>query len=340
MGGRALTLIVSRGRRNLLRAVVGIASAAAIALTGMTTGAAAQDYPTKPVSMYIGFAPGGGSDVTGRLVSAALQQRLGQPVVPENRPGAGSTIAADLVANAAPDGYSLMYMSSDGVSLGAALRPDLPYDPMGFEFVARMVGFPYIIAAHPDAPFNTMQELIDYARANPGKVRYGSSGVGSGPQMATELVSYLAEMKLEHVAYAGAAPAATAAVAGEIELVVAAPSTVQSHAAAGSLKVLGVTGLQRHPNFPDAPTLAEVGLEETEITIWWGVVAPKGTPEDILAKLRAALADTAKDEAFRAQLADLGYDIIYLDSADFRSFAEQDIVRWTETAKTANIKLE
>jgi tripartite-type tricarboxylate transporter receptor subunit TctC len=311
-----------------------------MALTGMTTGAAAQDYPTKPVSMYIGFAPGGGSDVTGRLVSAALQQRLGQPVVPENRPGAGSTIAADLVANAAPDGYSLMYMSSDGVSLGAALRPDLPYDPIGFEFVARMVGFPYIIAAHPDAPFNTMQELIEYARANPSKVRYGSSGVGSGPQMATELVSYLAEMKLEHVAYAGAAPAATAAVAGEIELVVAAPSTVQSHAAAGSLKVLGVTGLKRHPNFPDAPTLAEAGLKETEITIWWGVVAPKGTPENVLSKLREALADTAKDEAFRTQLADLGYDIIYLDSADFRSFAEQDIVRWTETAKTANIKLE
>jgi tripartite-type tricarboxylate transporter receptor subunit TctC len=301
----------------------------------------AQDYPNRPVTMVIGFAPGGGSDVTGRIISAALQERLGQPVVPDNRPGAGSTIAADIVANADPDGYTLMYMSSDGISLGAALRPDLPYDPLGaFEFVGRIVGFPYIIAANPDLPFDTLEGMIAYARENPNDLRYGSSGVGSGPQMATELIAFSAGVEMEHVAFPGAAPAAVATVSGEIEIVVAAPSTVQAYGESGQLNILGVTGLERHPNFPDAPTLAEAGLEEMEITIWWGVVAPAGTPEPILAALKAALADVAADAGVAEQLANLGFDLIYLDAEAFRQFAEEDIERWTVTAREANITLE
>ena len=326
------------------RPVLAMVSAVGLAAAGLfaTPDAQAQeDYPTEPVNMIIGFSPGGGSDTTGRIISQALSERLGQPVVPENRPGAGSTIAADYVANSEPNGQTLMYISSDGISLGAALRDDLPYDPLGdFELISRMVGFPYIIAANPDVPFDTLEGMIEYARENPNELRYGSSGVGSGPQMATEYLAHLADIELEHVAYPGAAPAATATVAGEIELVIAAPSTVQTHSESGDLKVLGVTGLERHPNFPDAPTLAEAGLEETEITIWWGVVAPAGTPENVLNTLEEALADVAQDEGVRDQLTQLGYDVIYLGSEEFREFAEQDIQRWTETAETANITLE
>jgi tripartite-type tricarboxylate transporter receptor subunit TctC len=324
--------------RRALVASLGLFAAAAV---GVSAPVQAQDYPTGPVTMVIGFAPGGGSDVTGRIVSAALQERLGQPVVVDNRPGAGSTIAADHVANATPDGYTLMYMSSDGISLGAALRPDLPYDPLGdFELISRMVGFPYIIAAHPSVPFDTLSGMIDYARANPDALRYGSSGVGSGPQMATELIAFTAGVEVEHVAFQGAAPAAVATVAGEIEIVVAAPSTVQGYAEAGQLKVLGVTGTERHPNFPNAPTLAESGLPPMEITIWWGVVAPAGTPAPVLERIETALADVAADPAVNEQLKKLGFDMIHLDSAGFRKFAEEDIERWTKTAHEANIKLE
>jgi tripartite-type tricarboxylate transporter receptor subunit TctC len=327
----------SVSRRTLVANLGGLAAA------GLAAPAAAQgqSYPTRRITMIIGFAPGGGSDVTGRVISEALQRRLGQPVVVDNRPGAGSTVAARLVASAPADGYTLMYMSSDGVSLGAALQPALGYDPLGgFAFIARMVGFSYVIAAHPRVPFNSLAGMIEHARRNPNALRYGSSGVGSGPQMAAELIASTAGVKLEHVPFRGAAPAAAATVAGDIEIVVAAPSTVQSLAEAGQLKVLGVTGLERHPNFPTAPTLAESGLPPMEITIWWGVVAPAGTPAPVLRRIETALAEIAADRTVNEQLSRLGFDMIHLDSAAFRQFAAEDIERWTRTARAANIRLE
>jgi tripartite-type tricarboxylate transporter receptor subunit TctC len=320
-----------------------VANLGGFAAAGLAVPAAAQDqsYPTRRITMVIGFAAGGGSDVTGRIISEALQRRLGQPVVVENRAGAGSTVAARLVASAPPDGYTLMYMSSDGVSLGAALRPDLPYDPIGaFAFISRMVGFSYVIAAHPRVPFNSLSGMIEHARRNPNALRYGSSGVGSGPQMAAELIASTAGIRLEHVPFRGAAPAAAATVSGDIEIVLAAPSTVQTLIEAGQLKVLGVTGLARHPNFPTAPTLAESGLPPMEITIWWGVVAPAGTPAPVLRRLETALTEIAADSAVNAQLTRLGFDTIHLDGAAFRRFAVEDIERWTRTARAANIRLE
>lgn len=325
------------------RTFITLAAAVVVAGGGLATGAGAvaQEYPDSSVTMFVGFAPGGGSDVTGRIISEALEERLGEPVVVENRPGAGSTIAADHVANSEPDGYTLMYMSSDGISLGAALRPDLTYEPLeDFDFIARMVGFPYIIAVHPDVPVESLEDLVEYAEENPNAIRYGSSGVGSGPQMATELIAHSVGIELEHVAFDGAAPAATAAVGGHIEMVVAAPSTIQSHYESDALRVIGVTGEDRHPNFPDAPTLAEAGLPENIITIWWGVVAPAGTPEPAIERLRSAMADIAEDDEVGERLSDLGYDIIYLDAPDFREFAEEDIERWTGIARDAEITLD
>ncbi len=326
------------------RAVARLAglAAGALALAAFAAPSAmAQDYPAKPVTMVIGFAPGGGSDVTGRVVSAALEKRLGQPVVVENRPGAGSTVAAKYVADAEADGYTLMYMSSDGVSLGAALRPGLSYSPLeDFDYVARIAGFPYIVAVNPELPVKSLKELVDYAKANPGKLRYGSSGVGSGPQMAAELFAHSNGIEMEHVAFQGAAPAVTATIGGHIEVVLAAPSSIQQFGESGQLRVLGVTGSERHPNFPDAPTPVEDGLPELVVTIWWGVVAPDGTPEPVLERLRTAMAEIAEDPEVAAQLNKLGYDVIYLDHEAFATFAAEDVAQWTETAKNAGITLD
>lgn len=312
------------------------ASVAALSLA-FTAGAQAQAYPDRPIKMIIPLPPGGGTDTLGRYIADRLSAKLGQPVVPENKPGAGAVIGTDVVAKSKPDGYTLLWTSSDGVSMAPVLKKSLPYKiPDDFTYVARVSDFAYIVTVNPKLPIKSMQELVAYAKAHPGELKYGTSGIGSGPHMATELIASATGTQMLHVPYQGIAPAIQAALGGHLDVILAAP-TVKSQTDAGALRPLATTGKTRNPDFPNLPTLAEAGIPNLVVTIWWGIMAPAGTPEPVLAKLRTAVAEVVKDPATLEGMRKLGYDPNYLPYDQFRAFVLDDMQQWGRAAKAANI---
>ncbi|MFO1313679.1 MAG: tripartite tricarboxylate transporter substrate binding protein [Burkholderiales bacterium] len=299
----------------------------------------AQAYPDKPIRMIIPLPPGGGTDTLGRFIAERLSAKLGQPVVPENKPGAGAVIGTDAVAKAKPDGYTILWTSSDGVSMAPVLKKSLPYKvPDDFTYVARVSDFAYIVTVTPKLPIKTMQELVAYAKAHPGELKYGTSGIGSGPHMATELIASATGTQMLHVPYQGIAPAIQAALGGHLDVILAAP-TVKSQTDAGALRPLATTGATRNPDFPNLPTLAEAGIPNLVVTIWWGIMAPAGTPEPALARLRTAVAEILKDPVTIEGMRKLGYAPNYLPHDQFRAFVLEDMQQWGRAAKAANITL-
>ena len=309
---------------------------AAVSLV-FVSGAHAQTYPDKPIRMIIPLPPGGGTDTLGRFIAERLSAKLGQPVVPENKPGAGAVIGTDAVAKAKPDGYTILWTSSDGVSMAPVLKKSLPYKvPDDFTYVARVSDFAYIVTVNPKVPIKNMQEFVAYAKAHPGELKYGTSGIGSGPHMATELIASATGTQMLHVPYQGIGPAIQAALGGHLDVILAAP-TVKSQTDAGALRPLATTGTTRNPDFPNLPTLAEAGIPNLVVTIWWGIMAPAGTPEPALAKLRAAVAEIIKDPATIEGMRKLGYAPNYLPHDQFRTFVLEDMQQWGRAAKAANI---
>jgi tripartite-type tricarboxylate transporter receptor subunit TctC len=303
----------------------------------LSTGAFAQAYPDHAIKLVIPLPPGGGTDTLGRFIAERLSAKLGQPVVPENRPGAGAVIGTDAVAKSKPDGYTLLWTSSDGVSMAPVLKKNLPYKiPEDFTYIARVSDFAYIVTVTPKLPVKTVRELVDYAKAHPGELKYGTSGVGSGPHMATELIASATGTQMLHVPYQGIAPAIQAALGGHLDVILAAP-TVKSQTDAGALRPLATTGKARNPDFPNLPTLAEAGIPNLVVTIWWGIMAPAATPEPVLAKLRSATAEILKDPATIQGMRKLGYDPNYLPHDQFRAFVLEDMQQWGRAAKAANI---
>jgi len=314
-----------------------LAAAVAALSIVLAPAAQAQAYPDHAIKLVIPLPPGGGTDTLGRYVADRLSAKLGQPVVPENKPGAGAVIGTDIVAKAKPDGYTLLWTSSDGVSMAPVLKKSLPYKvPEDFTYVARVSDFAYIVTVNPKLPIKSMQELVAYAKAHPGELKYGTSGIGSGPHMATELIAAATGIQMLHVPYQGIAPAIQAALGGHLDVILAAP-TVKSQTDAGALRPLATTGRTRNPDFPNLPTLAEAGIPNLVVTIWWGIMAPAGTPEPVLAKLRAAVAEIVKDPATIEGMRKLGYDPNYLPHEPFRAFVLDDMQQWGRAAKAANI---
>jgi tripartite-type tricarboxylate transporter receptor subunit TctC len=316
------------------------ATTLALALFAVPQIVQAQTYPSQPIRLIVPFAPGGGSDLLGRLTADLLAPHLGTTIVVENKPGAGATIGADLVAKAKPDGYTLLFAPSDSLSIAPALKSNLPYkSPDDFSFIGRISGFAYIITVNPKLPINNLQELVAHAKANPGKLRYGTSGVGGGPHLASALFAKATGIEMVHVPFNGTAPAITAAMGGHIDIVFGAPS-LKSYTDAGSLRPIGMTGEKRHPDFPNVPTVAESGLPPVITTIWWGLVAPAGTPEPVLAKLRQALDTMIKEPATKERMNKITYDPYYAPHDEFKAFVIKDIAQWTDVAKSANIKID
>ena len=314
---------------------------ALLALCALASPAAAlaQDYPSRPIRMIIPLPPGGGSDIMGRYVAQELGTRLGQSIVVENKPGGGSVIGVDFVAKSRPDGYTLLWTASDGLSIAPALRTTPYRIPEDFAFLAHISDFAYVITVNPKLPINTVPELIAYAKANPGKLRYGTAGIGSGPHLATELVSKAAGIDMLHVPYVGIGPAITAAMGGFVDVIFGAP-TIKQHTDAGSLRAIGFSGATRHRDFPNVPTLAEAGMPNMVVTIWWGLLAPAGTPEPVLAKLRSEIEAMMKDPKTAEGIRKLGYEPAYLPHDRFRDFVLKDITRWKDVAKSANIQVK
>jgi tripartite-type tricarboxylate transporter receptor subunit TctC len=322
--------------RTTFRAV----AALIVLLAAMAAGSAA-DYPSRPVTLMVAFTPGGASDVLARILGRKLEQILGQPFVIDNRPGAGGNVAAEAVAHAAPDGYTLLAGNNAILATNAALYKKINFDPEAdFAPIGLIGSQANILVVNPALPVKSMAELIALAKANPGKLNFASSGHGLAAHLAGELFKAEAKIDIVHVPYKGAAPALQDVIAGHVQMMFATASSVVSHIQDGKVRPLAVATLKRTAVLPDIPTIDELGIKNFDATTWHGLVAPARTPKDIVATLNQALVATLDDPAVKKSLGDLGVDIIGGTPEDFAAYIRSEIPKWTAIIKASGAKLD
>jgi len=320
-------------RRTFLQLAAG---AAALAVAPRI--ASAQAYPARPVRLVVGFAAGGGNDIAARLTGQWLSARLGQPFIIENRPGAGSSTAAEVVANAAPDGYTLLMVGLAN-AVNATLYTRLTFSfPRDFVAVGGVLSAPNLMVVHPSFPAMTVPEFIAYAKANPSKVNMGSAGVGSGTHMSGELFKMLTGLDLQHVPYRGAAPATADLLAAQVAMIFADYSAIE-HVRAGRLRALAVTGAMRSPILPDVPAMTE-SVPGYEAVGWYGVVAPKGTPAEIADKLNQDINAILADPKLTARFADLGATALPTSRTEFGRLMADETEKWAKVVKFSGAKAD
>jgi tripartite-type tricarboxylate transporter receptor subunit TctC len=303
--------------------------------------AGAANYPTRPVTLAVAFPPGGASDVLARLLGRKLDQILGQPFVIDNRPGAGGNVAAEAVAHAAPDGYTLLLGNNAILATNAALYKKVNFDAEAdFAPIGLIGSQANILVVNPGLPVNSMAELIALAKANPGKLNFASSGHGLAAHLAGELFKAEAKVDLVHVPYKGAAPALQDVIAGHVQMMFATASSVVSHIRDGKVRALGVTTLKRTAVMPEIPTIDELGLKGFDATSWHGLVAPAHTPKEIIAALHGALLASLDDPGVKKSLGDLGVDIMGGTPEDFAAYIKSEIPKWTAIVKASGAKLD
>jgi len=323
-----------------MKQFIAFASALAV-LVGATQAAQAQGYPSRPVTMVLGFAPGGPSDVMARVFSRKLEQVLGQPIVIENRTGAGGNIAGESVARAAPDGYTILLANSGILAANAQLYKRTGFDAeTDFAPVTRVGAQANILVVNPSVPAKTLAELVAYAKANPGKLSYASGGHGSSPHLAAELLKVEAGINLVHVPYKGTGPALQDIIAGHVQMMFSSVSPAKPHMESGQLRALAVTTLQRTALLPDMPAVAELGFPGFEATAWHAIVAPAKTPRDVLGKLHSALMTTFTDETVSKQLTSLGLDILLTTPEELAAYIKAEIPKWAKIIQASGAKLE
>jgi tripartite-type tricarboxylate transporter receptor subunit TctC len=312
--------------------------ASAVALAAVSPLAWAQAYPARPVRLVVGFAAGGGTDIAARLAGQWLSERLRQPFIIENRPGAGSSTAAEAVATAAPDGYTLL-VAGLANAVNATLYSKLTYSfTRDFVPVAGILSAPNLMVVHPSFPAKTVPEFIAYAKANPSKVNMGSAGVGSGTHMSGELFKMLTGLDLPHVPYRGSAPALADLLAAQVAMLFADYSAIE-HVRAGRLRALAVTSATRSPILPDVPAMNE-SVPGYEATGWYGVVAPKSTPAEIVNKLNRDINAVLADPKLTARFADLGATALPTSRADFGKLMVDETEKWAKVVKFSGAKAD
>jgi len=300
----------------------------------------AQAYPAKPIRIVVPFAPGGASDVLARLVGQKLSERLGQPVIVENKPGATTTLGAAEVAKSPPDGYTLMLAPAPFV-IAPLMYPKLPYDAAkDFTGVALLASSPLILTVNPSVGANTLQELLSLAKAKPGSITYGSPGSGSVPHLATELFKLRTGADLTHVPYKGGGPAVADLVAGHIGTMFASPIEVSQHVAAGKLRYLVTSTSQRVASLPDVPAAAESGIADFNVVAWFGLVAPAGTPKDVIAKLSPEIGRILAAPDVKERFAAQGAEITFLPADAFDRFLVREREQWSQAVKVSGAKLD
>ena len=303
--------------------------------------ASAQSYPNKPVKLLVGFPAGGGLDVLARIVGQRVSEQWGQPIIIENKPGAGSNIAGDIAAKSAPDGYTLLHTNIALMSINPALYSKMSFAPMkDLTPVIQLVNLPLAVMVRADSPFNSMKDLVDYARANPEKLNFGSGGNGGVPHLALELLNSSYGVKITHVPYKGSADAVKDLLGGPIDLMCDAISVGLSQIKAGKLKALAVTTDIRHPALPDTPTTTEAGYPKFQVTGWQGWVAPAGTPRSVLDRVNTEANKAMQEPATRAKLIAQGYLPAGGSVDDFAKQLAADQVKWAELVKISGAKLD
>ena len=313
--------------------------ALAFAAVAGATAHAQPAYPARPIQLIVGYAAGGGTDLLARIVAAKMAEGLGQPVVIDNKVGAQSIIAAQYVSRAAPDGYTILLGPSGPMSMNPAIYSKLPYAPLrDFAPISLLGSFPLILAVGQNHPAKTVQQLVEYAKANPDKSNYGASAAPF--QLAAELFKQKTGTAFQHIAYKGSNESVNATATGEITMTLADPPPLVGQVKAGRVRPLAITTPARHPAWPDVPTMREAGFADMDIELWTGILAPAGTPPAIVRRLQDEVARVLKLPEVRERIVALGIDPIASTPEEFGRVIAADIIKWTAVAKAANIKAD
>jgi tripartite-type tricarboxylate transporter receptor subunit TctC len=298
------------------------------------------NYPSRPVRLVVPSSAGGGSDIVARIIAPKLAERLGQQVVVDNRPGAGTMIGGEVVAKSPPDGYTLL-MAISTLATNPVVYKKMPYDAVrDFAPITQVVSLPNILVVHPSVPAKTVKELVVLARAHPGELNFGSPGTGTNPHLAMELFLSMAKLKMVHIPYKGSAPAIIDIVAGHIAVMAATALTGIPHIRSGRLRSLAVTSVKRTAAAPEVPTIAESGLPGYEAVQWYGVLAPAQTPKDIIARLHGDVARILQAADIKERLLGDGADPVASTPEEFARFIRAEIDKWARVARDAGIKPE
>ncbi len=309
------------------------------AMTVIATTAIAQEYPTRPVRITVGMAPGGSNDTIARLISSELSASMGQPFVVENKPGANSTIATTDVKKASPDGYNLMLVISSHVT-NTMLYPKLNYSLDDFKPVTVIADTPFVLVANPKFGPNNVAEMIALAKSSEHPIDFGTPGLGSTQHISMELMDQMAGIKMNHIPYKGGAPAQTDLIGGVIPLIFATPTQslpfIQNH----QLKALGVTSKRRISQLPDVPTLAESGLPGYEANVWFGIIAPKDTPDNVINKLNKAITEIVRSDKTRKRLEEMGLNPVGSTPEEFQALLDSEKAKWASVIKKSDIQFQ
>lgn len=322
---------------DLSKTIVAVGVAAELLCPALVS---AQSYPAKPVRMIIPFSAGGAADVPGRIVMQRLSDNLKQQVVVENRPGAGSTIGADIAAKSAADGYTI-FMISNTHFVSAALHKRLAYDPMNdFTPVTQITSAPNVLVVHPSLPVKSVKDLIALAKARPGQIDYASSGNGSTQHLTGALFANMAGIQITHIPYRGSGPVTSDLLGGQVMLAFPGIAGMLPHVRSGKLRALGVTGSKRSPELPQVPTIAEAGVKGYEMVAWFGVAAPRGLKRDVQMRLHAGLLDILKPESMRIALQKVGQEPVWQTSPEaFLVFMKGEAGKWARIVKLSGAEI-
>jgi len=323
---------------NRRKLVIALGAALAAASTGAVV---AQPYPNKPVRVIVGFPAGGGVDITARIFTSKLSEIWGSTILVENRSGAGSTVAADLVAKSPPDGYTLMLVSIASHGIAPSLYRKLPYDTVkDFAPISLIGTTPNVLNVHPSLPAKSVREFIALAKANPGKIQYGSSGVGTSPHMSMELFKTMAGINIMHIPYKGGAPALADLMGGHVSAMLGNLPEQIGAIKAGRVRAIGISSVKRSPLLEHVPTIAESGVPGFEVTAWYGVAAPAATPKPVLEKINADMIKALRMQDLQQRLLEQGIDAAPMASEQFAAFIKSEITKWAKVAKDSGVTVD
>ncbi|MBV7482380.1 tripartite tricarboxylate transporter substrate binding protein [Bordetella sp. BOR01] len=332
--------VLTRALRRALRTTCAVSASASALALALVLPAQAQ-YPQQPIRLLVPASPGGTTDIAARLLADPLGQRLGQPVIVENRPGASGSIATQAVARSPADGYTLLFQNSSFHVITPQITPNTPWDPKkDFQAVAHVMLAPQVVVVNADLPIHSLKELVEYDRKHPGKLNYASSGIGSMQHVGAELLNQMAGTKFIHIPYKGTGVALTDLLSGAVDFTITTPPPLLGYLQQGKLRALAVTSQERLPSLPDVPTVAQAGMPDLQASSWLAVYAPAGTPPDVVDKLSKAIGEVVATSEFKTKADTLGAQAVYMDSQALSAYTLSEYDRWGAIVKSAGIRME